>query len=150
MKRQLFSTLILGASLALSSSMAIAAEDLAATKDAMPMSKILNNLEQQGYSVILKVELDDGKYKAKVIDSKGKELKLNITPQTGEVIKPKAQATRLTMIEAVKKAEEAGYKNIYKVSSSQNEYEMKGFDKDNKKVSINVDAATGKINKEWF
>lgn len=150
MKKQLFTTLVLGASLALYSSMSLAADDAIITTNTMPMSKILSNLQEQGYSVVLKVELDDGKYKAKVIDAKGKEVKLNITPQTGEVIRPKAQASHLTMIEAVKKAEEAGYKNIYKVSSGHNEYEMKGFDKDNKKVSIDVDAATGKINKEWF
>lgn len=149
MKRQLITTLILGSAITLSSSFAVAAEDRLPT-NSVPMSKVLRNLQEQGYSVVLKVELDNGMYDAKVMDAKGKELKINVAPQTGEVIKPKAQTARLTMMEAVKKAEEAGYKGIYRVTTSQNEYEMKGYDKDSKKVSLNVDATTGKINKEWF
>lgn len=150
MKVQLLSSLILGATLAMSAPIVMADTTTIASTGAIPMSKILTNLQEKGYAIVLKIELEDGSYKAKVIDSKGKELKINITPQTGEIIRPKAQTARLTMAEAVKKAEEAGYKNIYKVSSSSNEYELKGFDKDNKKVSVNVDATTGKINKEWF
>lgn len=114
------------------------------------MSKVLETLREQGFHVVLKVELENNLFKAKVIDAKGKEVKIEISPESGKINLPKAQPTRLTMGEAVKKVEEAGYRNIFKVSSDSNEYQMKAYDKENKKVSLDVDAATGKINKEWF
>ena len=114
------------------------------------MSKVLETLREQGFHVVLKVELENNLFKAKVIDAKGKEVKIEISPESGKINLPKAHPTRLTMGEAVKKVEEAGYRNIFKVSSDSNEYQMKAYDKENKKVSLDVDAATGKINKEWF
>lgn len=130
------------------SSFVVAAE--MAPKETLPMSKILETLHEQGYNVVLKVELEGDAFKAKVIDAKGKEVKIEIASETGKVNRSKAQPTNLTMVEAVKKVEEAGYKNIYKISTGHNEYEMKAYDKENKKVSLDVDSATGKINKEWF
>jgi hypothetical protein len=149
MKKQLLSVIALG--MAFTFSPMVWADNTAPQpKDRLPMSKILQNLERDGYSIITKIELEGEAFKARVFDARGKEHRVEVEPKSGKINHSKAQPTRLTLGEAVKKVEEAGYQNIYKVKADDNEYEMKAFDKDNKRVSLDVDAATGKINKEWF
>ncbi len=52
------------------------------------------------------------------------------------------------MLDAVNKAEAAGYQRIYKVERDNNEYEMEALDKDGKQVELKVNASTGAISKE--
>jgi len=118
--------------------------------DAVQMSKLLENLHAAGYNVILKVEFDNGQYRANVIDLQGKPIRLEIAPTTGEILKPKTEGTVLSILEAAKKAEEAGYHNIYKISASRDKVEIKAFNKDNKKVSLDINTKTGAISKELF
>lgn len=118
--------------------------------DVMPFSKLLTSLHSAGYNVVLKVEFDDGVYKANVIDAQGRQIKVTIAPASGEVIKPKGDGNQLTMMEAVKKAEAAGFHDFSKVTCGHDKYEIKALDKDNKKVSIDVDTKSGKISKDMF
>jgi hypothetical protein len=118
--------------------------------DAISFSKLLSSLHNAGYNVVLKVEFDDGVYKANVIDPQGRQIKVSIEPTSGEVIKPKSETNQLSMMDAVKKVENAGYHNFYKITSGHDKYEIKALDKDNKKVAIEVDTKTGKISKDMF
>ena len=145
--QQTFAAIGLGCALALSG--AAMADDTIPT-DTLQFSKLLQNLQSSGYNVVLKVEFDDGMYKANVIDSQGKQIKVQIAPTSGEVTKPKNETTQLTMMDAVKKAEQAGYHNFYKITSGHDKYEIKAMNKENKKVSIEVDTKTGKISKDMF
>lgn len=129
---------------------AFAAEPTTPSTDTVQMSKLLENLHAAGYNVILKVELDNGQYRANVIDLQGKPLRIEIAPTTGEILKPKAEGTVLSLFDAAKKAEEAGYHNIYKITATQGKVEIKAFNKDNKKVTFDINTKTGQISKETF
>jgi hypothetical protein len=129
---------------ALNSSVTFATD--APPANSLPMSKILQNIQKEGYSVVKKIEYDDGKYEVKAIDNAGNDAKLEIAPTTGEIIKPKDEvAPKLSIFDAVSKVETAGYKNIYKIETSKDKYEVKAYDKNNKKVSLDVDANSGAI-----
>lgn len=119
-------------------------------EDTVQMSKLIENLQTNGYNVILKVEFDDGQYRANVIDTQGKPLRLEIAPSTGEILKPKQEETVLSILDAAKKVEDAGYHNIYKISTHKDKVEIKAFDTENKKVTLDVNAKTGEISKELF
>lgn len=53
--------------------------------NAMPIDKVWDIIESQGYKAIHSVELEKGYYEAKVIDETGRSLKLMIDPVKGSV-----------------------------------------------------------------
>jgi hypothetical protein len=128
----------------LNSNVIFASETIPA--NTLPMSKILQNLQKEGYTVVKKIEYNDGKFEAKVINNAGKEAKLEIAPITGEITNLKDElAAKLSIFDAASKVEKAGYKNIYEIESSKEKYEVKAYDKNNKKVSLDVDVNSGAI-----
>jgi len=122
----------------------------ATAKSEVSMSKALMNLQSQGFSIVRKIELEHNEYVAKVINAEGKEMKIRINSQTGELTKPKSRQERLSALDIAKKVEEAGYKNIYKIDTEwfRDEYEVKAKDSNGKDLELSVDAKTGKITKQ--
>ncbi len=114
--------------------------------NAKQMSQILQNIQKDGYNLVTKIEFNDDKFEAKAINSAGKEVKLEIAPMTGEVINPKKdEISTLTIFDVAQKVEGAGYKNIYLIDASKDTFKVKAHDKDNKKVTLEVDGKTGAI-----
>ncbi len=114
-------------------------------KNAVPMSQVLQNIQRMGYSIVTKVEYDDGKYVAKVIANNGDEIKLEIAPLTGEVIKSKDEKLSIIPIyDIVQQVETARYKNIYFIEAEKDKYVVKAF-KGDKKVGLDIDAESGQI-----
>ena len=130
------STILVGSLMALAST-AILADDMPAKS--MDMVNILTNLKDQGYVAVHEIKFDDNVYKAEVINSAGNEVKVKIDAQTGKVIEPKDKENTMSMLDSVKKAEAAGFKNIYAVESEDDGFKMKAVDKDGKKVKIHFD-----------
>lgn len=124
------------------------AEETTLPEDTVQMSKLIKNLQDAGYNVILKVEFDDGQYRANVIDLQGKPMRLEIAPTTGEITKPKQETTSFTILEAAKKVEDAGYNKIYKISTQKDKVEIKAFGKDNKKVTFDINTKTGEMKED--
>ncbi|HVV67775.1 MAG TPA: PepSY domain-containing protein [Gammaproteobacteria bacterium] len=118
--------------------------------NAMPLSKILENLQSKGYTVFREIEFQNGLYVTKAFNSQGENLKIRINPQTGEIVEPKAKATTLSLLDIAKKLENAGYHGISKIGFDRGEYEAIALDKDGKKVDLDIDGKTGEINKDWF
>lgn len=113
--------------------------------NSMRMSQLLQKMQKEGFTVI-KIEFDDGKYLAKAINNSGENVKLEIAPQSGEILKPVAtERSRLSINDAAQKVEQTGYHSIFFINSTENKYEFKAYDKNNKNVSLDVDAKTGKI-----
>ncbi len=117
---------------------------------AMPLSKILENLQSKGYTIFREIEFLNGLYVTKAFNAQGQNLKIRINPQTGEIVEPKAQATTLSLIDVTKKLENAGYHSITKISFDRGEYEAVALDKDGKQVDLDIDGKTGQVNKDWF
>lgn len=132
------STILVGSLMALAST-AILADDMPAKS--IDMVNILTNLKDQGYVAVHEIKFDDNVYKAEVINSAGNEVKVKIDAQTGKMIEStsKEKENNMSMLDAVKKVEAAGYHNIYAVESEDDGFKMKAVDKDGKKVKINLD-----------
>ena len=122
------------------------------TQPAQPfqLSAIIQKLQGRGYFIFRKIELEDGAYSVEAINMQGDEEKLKINPQNGDIFEPKVNTTRITMLDAVRKVEATGYHNIYKVMSDGDVYDVKALNKDGKKVSLEVNAITSEISKNWF
>ena len=54
-------------------------------KDAMPLSEIVKNIEDKGYSPITEISFDEGAWEAEAY-KKGYERELKIDPVSGEII----------------------------------------------------------------
>lgn len=146
MKKQALIALCLGSLLAFSSSIAVAKDDNI-PDNAVKMSKALESLKTKGFNVVRKIEFDDDAYTASVINAEGKEVKIYVNSQTGEVSPPKESNDSLSALEVAKKVEQAGYQKIYKIDTQwfRDRYEVKAYDRNGKKVELDVDAKSGKI-----
>lgn len=114
--------------------------------DSISMSTVLKNLQTKGYIAIHEVEFDDGMFEAKVVDAKGQFFKVKVNPTSGEITTNKDSApVKLSMLDAVKKAESAGYQRIAKIESHRDGYKLKAVDKNNKEVELKINAMTGAI-----
>lgn len=115
----------------------------------LPMSKILQDLQEKGYGAFKEVEFEHNIYEIEAIGPQGNKLKLKVNPQTGELINDKHHP--MSVLAAVQKLESSGYHNIYKIEFDDNKYEMRALDKDGKKVTLKINANNGEIKKEgWF
>lgn len=120
------------------------AEDI--PKNLMPMTQVLQKLQSSGYNVVKKIEYNDDKYEATALNVVGEEVKLEVAPVTGEIMKPERDKTpTVSIFDAAQKVETAGYKNIYYMNVDKDKYEVKAYNKEDKKVSLDVDAQTGAI-----
>ncbi len=129
-----------------SSTIALAGDKL--PEKSMPMSQILQSIQKQGFGTIVDIEYDDGVYSAKAINYRGDNTSLEVAPLSGEIIKPKAEdRDQISIFDAAKKVEAAGYHNIYEMKTSKSKYEVKAYDSNDKKVSLDVDVKSGTIKK---
>jgi hypothetical protein len=138
--------------LALSSSIVLADSDIN-SNSSVNMSTVLQQLEQQGYYRFKKIEYEDGTYEVKAHNVQGQKVKIhykyNNKPNTLSISKSKQDSQQLTMLEAVQKAEAAGYLNIDEVEFEHGRYEIEGFNKSGVKVKLYVDPKTGNITKKY-
>ncbi|MBI2792852.1 MAG: PepSY domain-containing protein [Gammaproteobacteria bacterium] len=115
------------------------------------MIKALEDLKSKGYVIVKKIEFDttNGAFVAKVVNGEGKNIEIQINPQSGEMTKPKNDIEGFTAIEIAKKAQDAGYNNIYEINTEllSNTYEVKALDDKGQKVSLKMDAKSGNITK---
>jgi uncharacterized membrane protein YkoI len=112
---------------------------------AMPMSNIINKLTEHGYVVVNKIDYDNNVFHVEGIDKQGKEVKSDVDPASGKITDTSTDKAKLTLSQAVKKAEQAGYKNIYSIEASGDKFEVKALDKDGKEASVDVDAVSGEV-----
>ncbi len=113
------------------------------------MITVLEELKSKGFVIIKKIDFDvtNGTYAAKVLNAQGKNIDIQINPQTKEVTKPVNEVLGLSTLEVALKVKEAGFPNIYEVTTEYfgNQYIVKTIDNHGHKVTMNVDFKTGKI-----
>ncbi len=66
-------------------SLALADSSKVAATGSIPVAQVTTRLQSQGYNVT-KIKFDDGRYKVKAIDATGHKTKLEVNPQTGDVL----------------------------------------------------------------
>lgn len=115
------------------------------------MYKVLTELKAKGYVIVKKIEFDgsNGAFMANVVNAEGKNLKLQIDPQTGKIAKEKGDITGWTAMEAAKKVQDAGYTNIYEINTETfgNQFDVKALNDKGEKISLKVDVKSGNITK---
>ncbi len=115
----------------------------------LPMTEIIHNLESKGYTA-KEIKFDDNMYKIDAVDKQGKEVDVEINPETGALNQTTKNNTTLTLQAAAKKVESAGYHSIYYIKADDSKYVVKALDKDGNKVSLDVDGTSGAISKNLF
>lgn len=146
--KNLFIVGMVSASLFLTSAYA---GDTVVPDNSMQMGTVIKKLQAGGYKVIQEVEYDNGNYKANVLDQNGRKLHLEVNAKSGDIVAPpKDKIPSMSMSDAVKKIEAAGYKNIYKIKLEENKFEAGAMNAEGKKVDLKLNAKTGEISTEWF
>lgn len=115
----------------------------------LPMTTVINNLESQGYTA-KEIEFKDNAYHVEAIDKQGKEVDVVVNSETGALQRSEKSTMTLTMQDAVKKVEAAGYHSIYEIKMDDDKYEVKALNKEGKKVSLDVNGQSGEISKNLF
>ncbi len=136
-------TLVVG----LSCFSAYAAEDMPAKS--LPITTIINNLESKGYTA-KEIKFKDSSYHVDAINKQGKEVDLTVNPETGVLNQTEKNTLTLSIQNAAKKVEAAGYRSIYYIKADDDKYVVKALDKDGKKVSLDVNGTSGEISKNLF
>ena len=145
MKKQLLA-LTLGMTALIAAPFVVATENQSAP---IAVSKVLQNLQAQGYVAVREVELDNGVYKADVISTNGAKQDIEINAMSGVITGPKNLPNHFSSIDIAKKVEDAGYQ-ISKMELDGDVYKIKGLDREGKKKALKVNAMTGEITKKWF
>jgi uncharacterized membrane protein YkoI len=113
------------------------------------LSTVVQNLQKAGYTGIHKIKFEHNVYQAIAINPEGRPVRVAVNPANGEVSKPSKQLQeQLTLLDAVKKVEGAGYTQITKIDLEDNKFEVKATDKNGKKVDVEVDGQTGNIKED--
>lgn len=136
---------IFGSSDKTSASSGVTASDNAATPTSM--SAVLKILQQTGYTAVKEIEFDTDKhtYEADVVDAQGKTRTLTIDSQ-GKITKDTPDA--ISMLDAVKKVEAAGYHNVTHVNFNLfGNYKIDAQDSSGSSVTVTVDGDTGEIDR---
>lgn len=127
-------------------------------KNPAPLSDVLTKLQSQGYSV-KRVQVQEGNYEMKATNQQGNRFEMAVNPTTGEILnstqkgnstEPQPQPGKLSALDAVKKVEQSGYHQVYKLETVSNEYDVSALDNNNKKMELSIDTRTGKISKKIF
>ncbi len=146
MKQSLIMTLILSSFITFTSQSLLAD---APTTQPGQMIAVLEELKSKGFVIIKKIDFDvtNGTYAAKVLNAQGKNIDIQVNPQTGEVTKTANEILGLSTLEVAMKVKEAGFPNIYEITTELfgNQYIVKTIDDHGHKVTMNVDFKTGKI-----
>lgn len=113
----------------------------------MNIMNILTKLKEQGYPVIYKVEIDKGVISVKGLNLQGRDAKMKFDSQ-GNLIEPtgaKQPQPGISLIDAVRKALDAGYKNVFYIDTEDEDYKIKAYGKDGKEVTVKVDSVNGNL-----
>lgn len=113
------------------------------------VSKVIQNLESKGYLGLRELELAHDVYQADVVTAQGDAINVKVNAMTGEVMGSKAMPNHLSILDIVKKVEEAGYR-ITKIKAEGETYKVRALDKEGKKAALKVNAMRGEISKKWF
>lgn len=120
----------------------------------LPMTQVLQNLQNSGYPSIYKIDLGDNMYEAKVVSKQGAQLTVEVDPKTGNVTSiDDKNPPQLSILYAAKKVEAAGYTHIYNIDLKKHAmgnyyYQMSAYDSQGDKVDVEVNAITGIISKD--
>ena len=115
----------------------------------LPMTTIISNLDAKGFTA-KEIKFKDNVYHVDAMNKQGKDVDVEVNPETGALNQTEKSAMTLTMQEAAKKVEAAGYRSIYFIKADDSKYVVKALDKDGKKVSLDVNGTSGEISKNLF
>jgi hypothetical protein len=64
----------------------LASAAFASGPQAMTQDQIAQKVLDQGYTKVIRMEMEDGMYEVKATDKEGKRVKLNVDPKSGNVV----------------------------------------------------------------
>lgn len=110
----------------------------------MPMLDVLQRLSNEGY-VLREVDFSHGVYHVEAITPKGERVKFNVNARTGQMLNKESLGRRITLIEAVRKASDAGYIRVTKVEKEHGRYIIHAQNRHGRDVLVCIDPKTGEL-----
>lgn len=116
----------------------------------LQMSEVLQQLQNQGYTVLQKINYKKGIYSGNAISAKGARVKVFFNPQT-ETVKATQinQSHSLGLLDVAKTVEGAGYHDISSIEAQKNgrQFTVKALSMTNKPAILTVNGKTGEISR---
>lgn len=123
----------------------------ASTGDLLPMVKIVQRLEKDGYGPFTELSMDDGNWEVEV-RKQDASLELTVDPVSGKVLsehrddaEPTPRADAMTLSELLQTVTNSGsYQDFEEVSFERRYWEIEVY-RDGQKRELHVDPMTGKV-----
>lgn len=116
--------------------------------DSQPLSIVLQQLHRKGITDFDNIEFKEGAYEAVIIGTYGSRQTITIDPKSGVIRSKPNLSDHLTMLDAAKKIEAAGYSHISKIESCGNVYKVNASGRNGKEVELTLDRISGEIEKQ--
>lgn len=123
----------------------------------MPLSTILQQLKTAGFVCVKEIQMENGIYEAMAMNKSGKAFKLDISPQTGTVLKETSvtdmdkkmmkNMPKVSIQQAALNIEKAGYVQIKEIegASQRDFYKAEAIDAKGTEVDLKVNKKTGVV-----
>jgi len=112
------------------------------------IERMIKELKHKGYEFIHEIEMEKDKYEIKGVTDDGRNYKIKVNSKDGHIPELKRMKV-MTIEEMIKVLKADGYKEIYKIQlDKKGHYKVTAMNKDNKKVNLTLDGATGAVIKK--
>lgn len=118
------------------------------SKSVVPISKILEKLNNAGYVKVFSIQLNPQMiYNVVALDNEGDQNGLQLSAETGEIIQMQEKQPELDMSDIVNKVESVGYGDLSSVQIQDGSFIVQCVDANGNKVTLKVNASSGEIQK---
>jgi uncharacterized membrane protein YkoI len=124
--------------------LALGASGAVLAQQAMTEAQIRAQLTQQGYTDIDDLKFDDGMWRADAQSADGTDVSLRIDPRTGQVY-PDKEVSHLSEDDVRAALATQGYTNVHDVDYDDGMWHAKADDKNDHRVKLTIDPASGRV-----
>lgn len=118
------------------------------TQSSVPLSSILQTLQENGYISVKEVTLENNIYKIEAFDLAGQEFTFEVNATTGDFLNKPDNVNGITTQEAVLAVEKAGYGTITSIEADAKFYSIDVLDKKGEDVELEVSRSNGVISED--
>lgn len=134
--------------LILACSVCLADPALSSAHEPVPLSNILQILQENGFISIKEVTLDNKTYKIDAFDLAGQEFTFEVNADTGEFLNKPDSFNGITTQQAALAVEKAGYGRIKSITADNKFYSIDALDKSGEDIELEVSRSNGVISED--
>jgi hypothetical protein len=135
--------------LILTCSLCLAEPPSTTNQSSVPLSNILETLQENGYVSIKEVSLDNNTYKINAFDLAGQEFTFEVNADTGEFLNKPKSVNGITTQQAAVAVEKAGYGRIKSITADDKFYSVDVLDKKSgEDIDLEVSRSNGVVSED--